>query len=353
MPTYGSPSPSQLILNFDDVFSTSLINARKTLTDNISNSNPFFYEMKRKGMYETTDGGSLIQEDLLYALAPTDSYDGFDQLSTTPTDGITAAFYEWRQTATPIAYSGKEKKMNKHRIIDFITAKIKQAELGAIEFFAKSLFHGNGPGALSSPRVSPSNGSLSCDPLWKIIQVNPTVPDFVGNIDQSTNPWWRNRTKDFTGVTTYQQFLNAVLNLYNTCAIGPGGPPDLIICDQITYELWNAAYYAVYRRQADSDNNYPFENILFRNAIVVWDENFPNLGAGTLDPSAPNGGGMAMINTKFMKIRYESETDFIQTPPVRPANQDVYVSHILWMGNITCNNRRKLGVGFNIPRTLS
>lgn len=351
--TLGTSAPSQLIVNFDSIFATSLANASKTIADNISNSNPFFYEAKKAGMYESADGGAYIQEDLMYELASTDSYDSYDTLGVVGPEGITAAFYEWRQTATPITYSEKERKMNKHRIASFIEARIKQGELGAIDFYCKALLQGNGAGALATPRTSVSNGSYACDPLWKIIQTDPTSVDTVGNIAQGTYTWWRNRVKDFSGVTTYVGFLAAVDNLWNTCTIGPGGKSKLVLCDQTTFELWKAAYMAVYRRNADTDNDYPFTNILFNGAHVVWDENFPNLFASTLDTTTTTGGGMVLLNFNFLKVRYEAETDFVKTEFVRPANQDAKVAHILWMGNTTCSNRRKQGLGWKIPRSLT
>lgn len=360
--TFGpSGAGNQLTLNFDAIFATSLANARKTLADNISNSNPFFYEMKKNGMYESCDGGAYIQEDLMYALTTTDSYDGFDTLNTTPPDGITAALYDWAQTATPIPVSNKEKKMNKQRLIDFLATRIKQAELGAIDYWSKAVLQGQIPtgGSLYNPRVSTLNGSNSVTPLFQFIQQDPTLGgqsySKIGGVDQSlaSNAWWRNRVSDFSAVTTYSGFLQKAENLLNTCAIGPGGQPKLILVDQTTFELWNAAYYDKYRRTADSDNDYPFPNIKFRGAKIVWDENFPNIFAGTTDTTTITGGGMALVHTDFLKIRYESDTDFVKTEMVRPANQDAEVAHILWMGNITCSNRRKLGLGWKIPRTLT
>jgi hypothetical protein len=354
MATFGAAGqPSQNTVNFDTIMSTSLANARKTIADNISNSNAFYYEAKKRGLFEPADGGAYIQEDLMYELAATDSYDSYDTLIVVGPEGITAAFYDWRQTATPIIYSEKERKQNKHRIADFVQARIKQGELGAIDFFCKALLQGNGAGQLSTPRTSSANGSYACDPLWKIVQTDPTISDTVGNINQSTYSWWQNRVKDFSSVTTTKGFLDATDNLFNTCSRGPGGPPQLILCDQTTFELWNSAYYAVYRRTSDTDNDYPFPNIKFRGAVVVWDENFPNLYASTLDPTTTTGGGMIMLNFNFLKVRTESETDFIKTEFVRPANQDAKVAHILWMGNITCNNRKKQGLGWKIPRTLT
>lgn len=354
MATFGQASaPSQLTINFDSLFATSLANSRKTLADNISKSNVILYEAKEAGMYESADGGAYIQEDLMYELAKTSSYDGYDTLNVVGPEGITAAFYEWRQTATPITYSEKERKQNKHRLVDFIQARIQQGELGAIEHFSAALMQGAGTGALSTPLTDPGNGSYSCDPIWKLVQVNPAASDTVGNINQSTSSWWRNQYSTFASVTTYQGFLLQADHLFNNCSKGPGGPPTYIIVDQITFELWRAAYYQVYRRMADTQKDYPFPNFLFNNAKVVWDEHFPNLYASTLDTTTTLGGGMLMINSKFLKVRYEAETDFVKTEFVRPANQDAKVAHILWMGNITTNNRRKLGVGHSIPRSLT
>lgn len=363
MATYGQAAPSSLTLNFDSIFSTSVINAKKRITDQISNSNPFFYEMKKNGQYESDNsGGPLIQEDLLYALTPTDSYEGYDTLNTTPPEGITAAFFQWRQTATPISYSELERKKNKNRIVNFIETRIKQSELGAVDFFSKSMFLGNMPvggnsaANLYTARTSNTNGSFAVDPLAFFMQKDPTLStapyNVVGNIDQSltSNSWWRNRVKDFTSVTTNIGFLTNMDNIYNTCSIGPGGGPKLLLVDQITWEVWRAAYYAVYRRTADADNDYPFPNFKFNQARVVWDENMPNIGAATQDPTTALGGSVFFINPEFMKIRYEGDTDFVKTDFVRPVNQDAKAAQILWMGNITINQRRKLGCAFNIPR---
>ena len=353
--TFGQPGqPNQLTVNLDSIFSTSLANYRKTLADNVSTGNPFFYEVKKSGMWEEADGGSMIQEDLLYDLTPADSYDGFDTLPTTPPEGITAAFFDWRQASGPIAYSEKERKMNKKRIINFVESRIQQTEVGLIQYFNQAVLQGSGDGALTTPKTSPVNGSSSIDPLPKMINFDPTTATngTIGGIDQSqaANAWWRNRTKT-SSATTYSAFLLEADNLWNTCFIGPGGGPNLILVDQVTWELWRAAYYFKYRTEAHEDEDYPFPNFKFNRARVVWDPYVPDVYSNLT--STATYGTAFFINTKFVKIRYESETDFTQTEFIKPANQDTKVAHVLWMGQMTSNNRRKLGVFGKIPRTLT
>src|SRR5580692_1260414 len=109
--TFGSSTaPSQVTLNLDSLFGTSLAAYKKELVDNIGATNAYFHEMITKDLYESQEGGSYIQAPVMYSLAPADTYDGYDELSTLPTDGITDAIQLWRQYASPIAYSMKEVK---------------------------------------------------------------------------------------------------------------------------------------------------------------------------------------------------------------------------------------------------
>ena len=352
--TFGSSTaPSQVTTNLDALFATTLANYRNTLEDNISESNAVFYEMKKNGQWESAAGGSYIAEDLLYELASFDSYDGYDELPDTPTDGITQAIYEWRQGSVPISYSEKERKQNKHRIIDLVKAKIKQAEMGFIDGFNKSFLQGSlaqGGTTIYTPYVSPSNGSSFIDPLFKIIDYSPTSSRSVGNINQSTSSWWRNRQRTSTA-TTYAAFLLEWDNMYNSCARGPGGPPNLIVTDQTTYELLNAAYYQQYRTQLREDGNYPFTNVMFRRAHVVFDQYMPDVESAAA--ATTTYGTAAFINTAFLKMRVESETNFQMTEFQKPPRGDSRLAHILFMGQTTTGNRRKLGVVGKIARTLT
>jgi hypothetical protein len=355
--TFGATgAPSQITENMDALVATSLANYKKTLTDNISKSNAFYHELSKAGLWEGRDGGLFIAEDLMYELGTADSYDGYDELSDAPTDGITQVQFEWRQGAAAITYSEKERIQNKHRLVNLVESKIKQAEMGFIEMFKRALLLGSlaqsAAGSLTTPWTSAVNGSTFIDPLPKLIHYAPTTSVLIGNINQSTSTWWRNQQKE-SAATTYSAFLAEMDNMYHNCSKGPGGPPTLIMVDQTTYELWNAAYYYKYQRQATTDNNYPFENILFHKAHVIWEEDVPNVYAGTSDTTTATGGTAYFINPQFFKVVYENERNFTHTPFVKPPKGDSKLAHILFMGQTTMNNRRKHGVVGKIARTLT
>jgi hypothetical protein len=362
MATYGSSAPSQNTINYDAILSTSLFNYRKTLTDNISKSNPFFYKIQENGMYEEEDGGVAIQINLMYGTSQANTYSGYDILDVQPTDGITAAFFDWRQAAVPVSISRLEERQNAsaHRVVELMKTKIQQAEIGIKEFFGKMILQGNALTGVSGnniydPYVNTSNGSLGVDPITKLIALDPTsstVQPTVGNINQSTSSWWRNITKTsaLTSANKPVDFLMEADHIYNNASKGPGGPPDLILVDQGTFELWRAAYYDKYRRTADSDKNYPFENFKFNRATVMWDEFMPDIYSNS---TTVTYGSALFINTKYCYVKYDKESNFVNTPFQKPVNQDAKVSHILWMGNTCISNRRKLGVWAKIPTTLT
>lgn len=359
MAIIGSSAPSQNTINYDALLSTSMTNYSKTFADNVSKSNAIFYEFQRRGMYKGKDGGERMSVPIMYGLGGADWYDGYDTLSTEPTDGLTTAFFEWRQMSAPITISRKEERQNSSstRIADLLGTKITQAELGMKETFAKAMLQGNvstGGASLATPVVSTRTGASGIDPLPLLVNAVPGAAGLIGNIDPSTNPFWQNQVtvSGLSGASKPTSFLQEADHLFNSCGKGPGGSPKLIVTDQVTFELWNAAYYDKYRKTADTDADYPFENIKFRNAIITWDEFVPDVANGTTTPNSGTGTAY-FINPLFMGITYDTETNFISTPFVKPADQDAKVAQILWMGNMWISNRRKQGVWTNIPRTLT
>jgi hypothetical protein len=60
-----------------------------------------------------------------------------------------------------------------------------------------------------------------------------------------------------------------------------------------------------------------------------------------------------------MKLRYDSSVNFEWLKDdkgvafAKPINGDSRVGHMAWRGQITCSNRRKQGLLFGIPRTLT
>lgn len=368
--TFGNASaPNNVTTYLDSVFSTSLANYSKQLTDNIGASNAFMYDLLKGDMYKACSGGTYITEQALYALAPMDSYSGYDEMAQTPVEGITQLMFDWRQAASPISYNMLEVCQNEQKIIDLVDARIEQAEMGIQEGWAQAFMWGSGAtgGNLYTPKTSLVNGSLNIDPLPLLVSYDVTTSRKIGGLDQSLNTWWRNKTATSTA-TTYSGFMYELENMYNSTSLGSGGPPTHILMDQVTYQLFIHAYFSVYKANPDAlDGSYPFVGKKFLNAKVIMDDKVPDyysnavgtLSGGSVDSSTLTYGTAIFLNSKFFKIRYWPGRDFELLKDengkgfVKPINGDSRVGNIGWMGNATIRSRRKQGVLAKIARTLT
>jgi hypothetical protein len=356
MATYGdSSAPSYNTQYFDALFTLSVENYQKELIDNIGASNPFLHKMLKGDFYEGVDGGEFASVPLMYALAEADSYEGFDELSTTPTDGITKAIFDWRQISAPISYSMKEVIQNRGGIKDLAKTKIMQCEMGLQEYWAASFFQGNGNAALATPKTSTRNGSYGPEPIGKLIHDDPTGALTVGNIPQATYSWWQNQYGD-SSATTMSGLLQEFDHKYNQCALGVGGPPDLIVVDPTTYELLVQAIYMKYR-QTGENNEFPFENVRFKKAMVVMEDKVPDSYSNLT--STATYGTAYFLNTKFFRVKYINGRNFVLLTDEagkafqKPIGGDSRVANMAWMGQVVCANRRKQGVLAKIARTLT
>jgi hypothetical protein len=373
--------PSTRSISYDALLSLSFENVREGLFDNIFTSASFLSALygawgkkarKKKGI-RMVNGGERIRCQLLYGKNTTvKSYSGYDQLDVTPQDGITAAFYTWRQIAGSVAISRKEERQNagESKIRDLLQAKIMQLEMSLRDELNLQLLGKTVASAVWSAGDGMSSGS-DVDPLPHLIPKDPGGSVSVGNINQNTYSWWRpkavdgrsthagrghNADRGFGSIDTFVELETAMRWLYNACGRGAGGSPDIVLADQLTYESYEASMYNKHRFVNDTSGpvSLGYESVRFKGADVIWDEMVPDIETGVAYDSASwVYGTMFFLNTDFIELVIDSATDFITTPFVRPENQDARVAQILAMMNLTCSNRRKQGIiyGMTVPIT--
>jgi len=370
-------SASARTITYDALLSLSLEYIRETLVDNIFSSAPFlaalygaFGKKKRakKGI-RMVNGGERIRTPILYEANTTvGSYSGYDVLDVTPQEGITTAFNTWRQLAGSVAISRKEERQNagEGKIKDLLSAKIMQLEMSMRDELNNQLIGKTVASKVWSAGAGIANqtSGADLDPLLHFIPLDCTSAVSVGNILQSTYSWWRPRiidgtqahgTKDAEAMRGFLcddwgTLVAAARFLYNACSRGGGGTPDLGLMDQLCYESYEGSLdYKMRYTNPKGPASAGFESIRFKGQDLVWDEMIPDVDGGlTYDDSSWGTSTWMMLNTDFLELVIDAATDFITTPFVRPENQDAKVAQILFMGNLTCNSRRKQGMIYGI-----
>jgi hypothetical protein len=370
MATIGdTANPSTNTIYYDALLSTKLAAYRKQMVDNIFRESAYLSFMRMSDAVKNQNGGERIAMPLMYGRNTTvGSYEGYEVLDTTPQEGVTTAFYEWREIAGTISISRKEERQNsgEGRLLNLLESKITQAEMTMREVLNEQLLRGTVSGAT----FVPGNSAKDMYPLGyflrKLSGTDPTIGGNVGNIaagstNEEGNTWWTHRTSAFnndddTGndfsnsVTTYAGLKANLHRMQNFCSRGAGGAPNLVVSDQVTYETYNNALDTQVRYTNTAMADMGFDTIKLRGATMIWDEIVPDVDTGT---AALTTGTAFFINTKFYNLIIDSETDIEVTPFVEPENQTAKTAKILFMGNAAVSNMRKHGVAYAISQSIT
>ena len=314
----------------DEIFATTLNNYKKTLEDNVFGAFPLFDFMNTKGGAKVLeDTAAPIIVPLMYGINTTvKSYSGYDTFDVTPQGGIGDAIYTMKQIAGTVVIDrfSKRKNAGRSQIINLVSAKMKQLELSFQDALSTMIF-ADGSG----------NSSKDIDGLAKLVSDTPTASGTVGGFDQSVYTWWENYQAAGTHTSAAYDKLIADIGLaYNTVS-KKKDHPDLIITTQTLYEGIEGLLVKTINYNSDAlgsglrDANLGFENIKYRGTVITYDE----------DCTASH---LYLLNTKYLKLNVDRETDFITLETERPINQDATVTPILWYGNLTVSNRKRQGV---------
>lgn len=301
--------------NFDALLSTTLANYRDKLTDNVFTARPLTYWLNDKSRIQTETGGTKIVEQLIYGQNSTvASYSGYETLSLTPQDGISAAEYDWKQYGASIAISGIEEAKNngEHAIINLLEAKIMQAEESMREGF-NQMFFADGTG----------NSGKNWNGLGNLVESGNTV----GGINSATagNEYWRSYEENTAGALTLLQMATA----YNSVSVG-NDHPDVILTTQTLFEKYESLLQPQLRYTDTKTADAGFQNLLFKSAPIMYDVHC-------------TAGVMYFLNSKYIKLVGHSDKWFAQTEFVRPENQDARFALIMCYGNLVTSNRKKQG----------
>lgn len=301
--------------SFDSLLSTTLANYRDQMTDNIFTARPLTNYLMDKGRIRMLDGGTKIVEPLVYGLNGTvGSYSGYDTISLTAQEGMSAAEYDWKQYAASIAISGIEEAKNNGEaaIINLLEAKIMQAEESMREGF-NQMFFADGTG----------NSGKDWLGLGAIVEASGTV----GGINRATagNEFWQSYEENTAGALTLADMATA----YNSVSVG-NDHPDMVLTTQTLFEKYESLLQPQLRYTDAKTADAGFQNLLFKSAPVTYDVHC-------------TAGVMYFLNSKYLTLVGHSGKWFEQTDFVRPENLDARYALIMCYGNLTCRNAAKQG----------
>lgn len=307
-------------LNYDDLATTTFNNYRKSFSDNVTEEIILVKMLKKFGGIERKSGGIKIVEPLMYGLNNTfKSYSGYDLLDVTPQQGLTKAEYDWKNVAVSVTISDEELDQNKGeaKFLDLLKSKIKQAEMTHKMKFNEMLY-GDG------------TGNAGKDFAGLASYVTGVDTGTIGGIDSANYAWWRNNHDTIPNFAT--DGLGKMRTMFNNCTVD-GDAPNFILCDQTTYEQYEAMMPPLERiafKEGGMSGDLGFEHLRFKGKPLAWDSQAP---AKT----------MRFLNLKYLKLIFDSNKEFTMTDWRRPYNQMAKSCFIIARGNMVINNRKRQG----------
>lgn len=309
---------------FTELVATTWRNHSKDVKDNLSRNNALYAWMTKKGNIRRESGGLTITTPIDYNSNGTyQRYSGYDVLNIQQSDVITAAEYQWRQIALNVVASGLELRVNNgaSRIVNLAKARIKNAMRTFKNNFSFDLY---GDGTLPNQ----INGLQAL--------VSDTGTGTIGGIDSSAWPFWQNVVQSAAAplggggaVTPSSTTIEGLMLQLWLNQVRGDDKPDLIVSSNDYFAFYEASQVSIKRYTHDNTANGGFTALKYKDCDVIFDG-----GSGI-----PNAH-MYFLNTDYLELVVHTDADLSVQEDMKPYNQDATVIPILWMGNLSCTNRR-------------
>lgn len=310
---------------FTELITSTFRKIRKDVKDNFSNRNALLKHIYRRGNYRREDGGLTIVTPLDYNSNSTyQRYSDWDRLNIAASDVVSAAEYQWRQIAINVVASGREKRINsgESKIFSLAKSKLKNAIRTFNNNFSNDLY---------------SDGTASNQINGLQALVSDTGLGTVGGINATNFSFWANSKFDCSdnsvtaSATTIENSI--MLPLWLTIDRGPDDCPDLIVMDNVFYQYFETSQTSLKRYTSAASADAGLVSLKYKNADVYYDGN-----------SGIPASHLYMLNSNYLELVVHRDADLETMDAQRPIDQDGDVIPILWMGNLTCSNRKQQGV---------
>lgn len=317
---------------YRQVLSTALATRSPGIEDLVSNSNPLYNTLKRKGRFRSFDGPE-IRQSLQIDKAQAQWYKGYDILANPPIELINDAVWTPKAVVVPISLTGQELRANRGatQVHDILETYMEAAEMALVDAFDEAL-HSDGTG----------DGGKQLSGLGAAIPI-VTNTGIYGGINRADHALWRTTTysaaTSFPTIgtvvdsTTIRPMLNRIMmerSRNNRAA-------DLLVMSPEHYEAYDAMTVSIQRLVKETElGKAGFQAIEYigggRKAEIVL--------ASGLNSSMPANTTYG-IDTSAMLVRYREGFNFASLfdgDGAMPINQDAIAQFIGWEGELTLTN---------------
>lgn len=333
--------PTSRTQSMTNVLAATLEERSKGFIDQIEKQLPLLWWLRKKGRYNPAEGESITWS-VRYKLRQSEaSYQGFDVSGLQDVEQFTTLIASWKQYRVPIIISGLDMNVRNKgpKIFDLYEEK-EAAALASLQEQLGEDFYDDGSG----------NDSKKVTGLDAICPEDTDAGILFGvNRATAGNEWWQSRVVDHgsgaahaSGTLTMRRGMEKLRILCGRGKVGGGANryPDVAFCTEGYLRNYSDMTSTQQRFTNTMAADQGFNNLTFNGMTIMEDEDCP-LDVGDEDQAY-------FINSRWMSLRYAPAVNFKAVSQEKPLDQDVFVSWILWAGELICLNLNKQGLHHSI-----
>jgi hypothetical protein len=306
-------------VNIGELAATTMEFYHKTMKDNIFKRHALLDHLKQNGGVKLYPGGTKIRVPVMYKANDTVmTFSGAEPLNLAYQNTADAAEYEYELYNVSITFTLEDELKNSgpSAVMSLLEGKIKQAEMSIAERINSDLFTG----------TTADGEIVGLDTLI-------STTSEIGGISGTTYSWWQGNV-DATGETLS---IADMRTIKNSCNNGNGGSKvSLILTTQTLYEKYHSLLTATIQMNqpvAESKRlgDAGFTSVEFEGVPLTYDE-------------SATSTNMYFINKDNFKLGIHRDANFARKKKAEPADQHLYVEHIVFMGATVVDRRKSLGL---------
>lgn len=293
-------------------------------TDVYFKSNALLTKLMSRG--NTYDGGLRIQANLEYGKSNTGAYGPKDELPVNKTEIFTAAFFIYAAYFATLTIDMEDDLQNigsEEAIVDLLQGKLNNAEKSIRDTMGEEIY-GQRSALITSNKAA---GMVDPKPFVGLGDLfNDTTSTPYGEIKEDDLSEWQAKVLTASKTMSFQ-FMQE-LRRYASTDTTREGKPDLYMTTELLQDAYERTQQ-VQVRYSDRDLlDAGFDNVLFKGAAVVADDN-------------QSEGYIDALNTKYLDIKTHSKRNFTAPKWQSPHRQpDTATANIRWAGQMICHNRK-------------
>lgn len=314
--------------NLTELVTVTLRNRRGALADNVTNHNALLRMLNKRGNISKEGGGRTLVEELEYAENSTFKYyDGYETLDLTPQTVFDAAEFNWKQAATVVSISGKEKRMNagKEQSIRLLNRRMSNAEKTMMNNLSTGIYS-DGTGT-SSKQIGGLQAAVPDDP----------TTGTYGGINRATYSFWQSQVYSFSGhsATASSTTIQTAMNTLWLAAVRGSDKPDTWVMGTTYFGYYWASLQAIQRIASETEAASGYQTLAYYG---------PGGRADVFHDDAVSATRAYALNTDYLFWRVHRDADMTPLADRQSINQDATVVPIIFMGNLTVSNSSLQGV---------